>query len=1248
MLHKNRLKIIITALLSWCVQCVYSQSPGFVQQDVIKVSGITNENQIPFLPVTQKQTVRVFSDGLGRPIQSVSLQASPLQRDIIQTMNYDRLGRQTTSYLPYVANDGSGTYRSNAATDQAGFYNNGSSDKVADDISPFSQQVFENSPLQRVLQSGAVGDGFQPGQHYKSISYRSNTTTDNVIQWAADGTSQGYYPANSLSVVQGTEEQGNQALSFTDLAGKVILKRRIVNEIINGVTETNIDTYYGYNNAGIISFTIPPKATATMRANGSWNLNQPDVAKLLFSYNYDDRGRLIEKTVPGAAAMCIVYDPLDRPVLMQDGRLRNNNQWNYIKYDVKGRAISQGIYTNSTYTTRAAMQTYVDGLAANYTIAWYEDRSSNSSSGYYTNNIFPASGIEDLSYAYYENYDLNQDNVDDYSYQSQGLANEETPTLLTRGMLTIVRKRTVGSGLSNIWLTNVMFYDKKGQSIQVQSNSQLNSTVSDTKTIVPDFIGVTQQSKVVKNVSGSSTTVLSTMTYDHMNRIKTVDQSYNGSTAVRIAGYTYNEIGQLVDKQLHSTDNGSTYLQSVDYRYNIRGQLLSINNSTLTNDGVKNDDNNDVFGMEFLYDKVESSLNNSAYYNGLVSAVKWMAKTSNLNERSYKFTYDDQNRLINANYGDRGSSGGSWGNVGAYDEKNISFDHNGNIITLQRTAIVTGNTTTIDDLQYSYDGNQLNNVIDGSGGSYASLGFKNITGSTNTYTYDVNGSLTADPKKGLTLSYNILNRTDKITIKTSAARFINYTYDSGGILLRKQAYDNNVLQKTTDYIDGFVYENSSLSYFAMPEGRVRNTGSALKPEYMIADQQGNVRVSFEEQNGNAVVRQENSYYPFGLIMPNSDINTPSNPNKNLYNAGSEWQNDFGDMPDYYQTFYRNYDASLGRFVSIDPKADSFESLTAYQYGGNNPVMFNDPLGDIMYAAQEYNSPLAAFALNDGVSSSWFGDNLGGGGGGMAYNPDGLYGTDPALAWQIAQSIGTPVVQGQFSSLEEAAQYQLQYSGVNYFMDPINSSIVISGNSYGGNTYELASTSNDSGVYDTRQALSTKEGEAVLNSMTGAANQGGYWGSLDWKGIGDATIGILGGVGEIATASAAEIGSEGLSTAVSLPLAIDGWGRVGTNVNRLAAYFGGNKTLGNALPSNIGGFVGKTVDIFSGGDPYSKGKGQAILGGTNDLLLILSPWGNAGAWQSVLETPNLLNSVSLGVSYYGGIIGLKNDVQSLPK
>ena len=43
----------------------------------------------------------------------------------------------------------------------------------------------------------------------------------------------------------------------------------------------------------------------------------------------------------------------------------------------------------------------------------------------------------------------------------------------------------------------------------------------------------------------------------------------------------YNELDELVEKNLYSADGGATFAQSVDYRYNIRGWPTSINNSAL-------------------------------------------------------------------------------------------------------------------------------------------------------------------------------------------------------------------------------------------------------------------------------------------------------------------------------------------------------------------------------------------------------------------------------------------------------------------------------------------------------------------------------------------------------------------------------------------------------------------------------------------------------------------------------------------
>jgi RHS repeat-associated protein len=61
----------------------------------------------------------------------------------------------------------------------------------------------------------------------------------------------------------------------------------------------------------------------------------------------------------------------------------------------------------------------------------------------------------------------------------------------------------------------------------------------------------------------------------------------------------------------------------------------------------------------------------------------------------------------------------------------------------------------------------------------------------------------------------------------------------------------------------------------------------------------------------------------------------------LYNAGSE----LNATSQWYETFFRGYDPTLGRFLQVDPMATKYSSLTPYNYAFNNPVLWNDPLGD---------------------------------------------------------------------------------------------------------------------------------------------------------------------------------------------------------------------------------------------------------------------------------------------------------------
>jgi YD repeat-containing protein len=306
----------------------------------------------------------------------------------------------------------------------------------------------------------------------------------------------------------------------------------------------------------------------------------------------------------------------------------------------------------------------------------------------------------------------------------------------------------------------------------------------------------------------------------------------------------YNELGQPIEKNLHSTD-GINYKQSVDFSYNIRGWMTGINQSNITavagGDAVA-----DYFGMELAYNNPFSGLSAAATYNGNISSIKW--SNGSTKQQAYAFDYDAQNRLVNAHHFDNDSV--TWArHWRAYSEMGISYDLNGNILKLKRYGY---QGMVMDNLTYGYQGNQLKYVHDA--GS-VSAGFVNGNTGTDDYTYDNallgNGNMTADKNKGITaVNYNYLNLPQQVN--KGATDYVVYTYDAAGRKWAQQVFGST--PKTTDYLGELIYEGGNLQSVQMSEGRVLPDGTGWEYQYYLKDHLGNVHVTFttKTQTANTV------------------------------------------------------------------------------------------------------------------------------------------------------------------------------------------------------------------------------------------------------------------------------------------------------------------------------------------------------------------------------------------------------------
>jgi RHS repeat-associated protein len=851
-------------------------------------------------PLVKARMTTQYIDGSYRSVQTVvkkgslttdstSISSSVNAVDAVTSVQYDEFGRIPYQYLSFAANStgsntsiSDGLFKYNPFHQQVAFYNtqlsgqSGETNLGAGNLNwAYSKTEYEESPLNRTTKSLPPGSSWVGSNRGASTKYWSNTALDSVRIWTVTNASTvgdfgsyattAMYSAGSLYKTVSEDESGNQVIEFKDKSGNVILKK----VRLTATAETNgtgsghsgwMCTYYIYDKLDQLRAVIQPEGVKALAAN-SWSLSYNSgvlLTEQCFRYEYDHRGRMIVKKVPGAGEVYMVYDQRNRVVLTQDANLRTGTvKWMYTHYDSLNRSIATGLWTNSssraTHATAAAESVVYPNLSSQT----YEELSNNFYDDYTWLGNYSGHGLTSTLNTTDHNYLLTASNTT-YPYpQAPQQSN------LLRGSATGSRVKVIGE---NTYLYTINLYDEDGRVIQTQTKHYGGSI--DISTTQYSFSGqpVATLLKHQKSTNTSSVTIATLNTLDELGRVVKIEKNINDDGWKPVSKLEYDALGQLKRKRLGTNPaNTAQALEVLNFDYNIRGWILGMNRAemlTANGAGIRK------FGYELGYDKTSNTAGRSytaSLYNGNIAGMIWKSAGDGV-RRKYDFTYDAASRLMQGLF-EQQNPDNNWGagtvdykvKMGDGSDPNTAYDYNGNIKRMQQWGLKLTTSSQIDDLEYNYivSSNRLKNVRDivndtatrlgdfRSSKAYMTSLSNSKTSSATDYAYDNNGNLTQDLNKDISsITYNFLNLPNVVTTTLGT---VTFTYDAAGNKLKKSVAETGQSSKTTLYIDGAVYENDVLQFVPHEEGRIRNDSGDFYFDYFIKDHLGNVRMVLTEE-----------------------------------------------------------------------------------------------------------------------------------------------------------------------------------------------------------------------------------------------------------------------------------------------------------------------------------------------------------------------------------------------------------------
>ena len=396
------------------------------------------------------------------------------------------------------------------------------------------------------------------------------------------------------------------------------------------------------------------------------------------------------------------------------------------------------------------------------------------------------------------------------------------------------------------------------------------------------------------------------------------------------SSYTYAGSAQQT-KHVHTTNGKQDVVEEYDYAYDHVGRLVK---TTYCVNGS---------------DKRELSVVDYDNY-GRILLENIMGKDEVL------YDYNAQNMLTDSGYneGDRQNDG-----QGNYDES-LSYDKMGNVQSLLRSGLLDdGSYGLIDNLSYSYHGNQLLKVDDAANGPYYQGAFHFVDGADEAveYEYDANGNMVRDLNKGIiSISYDLNNQPRKI--EYNDGRNVSYVYDAEGSKLSVSynltamssaqpqmpvMQSSNVAsanmsngQKTIEYCGNIICDGDETMILNNVGYALYNKDNNLSFYYYLKDHLGNNRVVVREYGE---IEQVNDYYPTGALMTSSK---GGDTQRFKYN-GKELDRTNG--LNWYGYGARNYDAAIVRWDGMDKLCEKYSPFTPYGYCLNRFLNYYDKIGN---------------------------------------------------------------------------------------------------------------------------------------------------------------------------------------------------------------------------------------------------------------------------------------------------------------